>query len=316
MAFVKMMLICLSLLIVGVAAAQNFDSLHHMSHSAEGNWVELQGENSVMVPNLTLARPAVSWTYPYAVHPIYQQNQTISGTFFGARDLADCTVKVLAAKLHFSSFMGAVNVLDGPVTIADTYGTFGARQLNATGDASFAIPGMPCGIYSLYVIDENSSTVLSASPFLVTETEIEVETPSEISAGDLLPVNVELELENGSDGRPLVFGAFIVSAWDYRGLSLEITGDGTINGTSIGAAWNENAIVIQGDFHPSWDLLARLLMIFPENSAAAMQDSLDGDVELYMITDDSWEPGNYVLTCCVISEGTVVGLDQTEVAIA
>jgi methanogen extracellular protein (TIGR04279 family) len=314
MGFVKLMLICLSLIIAGVAAAQNFDSLHHASDPSEGNWVELLGENSLMVPNVNLSRPGVSWTYPYDVHPVYHQNQTISGTFFGARDLANGTIEPQTAELHYSSFMSAVNVLDGPVNLKDASGALSAYNLNATGDASFSIPAMPVGIYAVYIIDEKSSKVLSASPLLVTETEIEVESPSEISAGDLFPVNVRLK--DGSDGRLLHFGAFIVSAEDYRGLSLNITGDGTSNGTLITATWIGDPMEVQGDFDVSWDLLARLLMIFPMNSAAALQDSADGEVELYMITEDDWEPGTYVLTCIVLSDDAVVGLDQMKVAIA
>ncbi len=313
MGFAKMMLICLSLIFLGVSQAQTFETTHHASDPEDGNWIELLGENSVVVPTVTLERPIVNWDYPYSVHPIYHQNQTIRGTFFGARDLTG-TVDVIMAQLHYSSFMGAVEVLAGPVTVADVFDTFGPFTLNAMGDASFSLLGAEPGIYSLYVIDANSSTVLTASPLLVTEMEVEVDTPSEIFAGDLLPISVEIE--NESDGRPLVVGAFMVSDRDYRALTFNITGNGTINDTTISVAWNKDVFEIKGDFHPSWDLFANLLMIFPEDSAAAVQDSADGSAELYLITDDTWEVGTYVLTCCVISEGTVVGMNQTEVEIA
>ena len=56
-------------------------------------------------------------------------------------------------------------------------------------------------------------------------------------------------------------------------------------------------------------------MIFPQNSAAALEESAEGEVELYMITEEDWEPGRYVLTCLVLSEGDLVGLNQTEVVI-
>jgi len=307
-----MMLICFSLLSLGVYQAQTFGSTHHASDPDDGNWVELRGDNSVLVPTVTLKRPNVSWTYPYGVHPVYGQNQMIRSTFFGARDLSG-TVNVTLAQLHYSSFMGVVGVLDGPVAIADVLYTFGPFTLNASGDASFSLPGAPAGIYSLYVIDVNSSKVLTASPLLVTETEIKVEAPREISAGDLLPLSVEIE--NESDGRPRVVGAFMLSDRDYRALALNITGDGTIEGTLIAVTWNGDAFEIRGGFHPSWDLFSNLLMIFPEDSAAAIQDSVDGDADLYLITEDTWAAGTYVLTCCVISEGIVLGLNQTEVEI-
>ena len=71
---------------------------------------------------MNLTRPGVSWTYPYEVHPIYQQNQTIYGTFFGARDPANETIEVQIADLHYSSFIGAVDVLNGSVIEASATG--------------------------------------------------------------------------------------------------------------------------------------------------------------------------------------------------
>lgn len=71
---------------------------------------------------MNLARPGVSWTYPYEFHPIYQQNQTIYCTFFGARVLTNETIEVQIADLHYSSFIGAVDVQDGPVIKASAIG--------------------------------------------------------------------------------------------------------------------------------------------------------------------------------------------------
>lgn len=313
MGFAKMMLICLSLVVAGVGQAQTFESTHHTSHPADGNWVELQGDADVMIPAVNLARIDACWTYPYSIHPVYIENQTIRGTFFGDPSQADGWIRIIPAILHYSSFMSAVGALDGTFNITDSDGVVGAFSSNATGDASFSIPGMAAGLYALYIVDETSSTVLAASPLLVTEKVMEVAAPSEISAGDLLPVKVQVA--NWSEGRPLVFGAIMLSDRDYRGLDLNITGDGTISGTQIAVAWKDDEFEIQGDFHPEWELFAELLMIFPENSAAAVQDSPDGEVDLNLITEKSWVPGPYVLTCCSISEGTVVGINQTAVLI-
>jgi len=266
-----------------------------------------------MVPKVTLNRPGVCWTYPYQTHPVYDQNRTGSATFFGGRDLADCTVEIWAERFNLSRFLSAVGLLDGPENSTCGPELLGAIHLNATGDGSFAVPGMPPGIYAIYVADENSSALLSASPLLVAETEMVVETPPQIRPGDLFPVKVGLE--DRSPGRHLHYGAFAVSVEDYRRLSLEATGDGTLNGTLITAIWNEERLEIEGDLEVGWDLLARLLMIFPQNSAAALEESAEGEVELYMITEEDWEPGRYVLTCLVLSEGDLVGLNQTEVVI-
>jgi len=128
-------------------------------------------------------------------------------------------------------------------------------------------------------------------------------------------LEVKVKLDDGYDGRPLTYGTFIVSAEDYRALTFNITGDGSRPGTVVNLRWNEEALSIQGDFDIGWDLLARMLMIFPRDSAAALQDSVDGEVTLYMITEDDWAPGAYILTSIVLSEEGVVGLNQTEVMI-
>lgn len=313
MGFAKLILICLSLFCPGVSVAADCGNLHHANHYSDGNWIELQGESSIMVPMVSLTRAGVNWTYPYSVHPVYHQNQTINATFFGVRDLANGTIQVVVDCLHYTSFMSAVDVLDGPSNLTSGCIGFGPYQLNSAGDTSFSLPGMASGMYSIYIICENSSAPLSASPLLVTEMEMEVETPPEISAGDLIPVNIKLK--DGSSDRPQVFGAFIVSARDYRALGLNISGNGTVGDTLVNLVWKENALEIEGDLRPSWDLFAKLLMIFPENSTASMQDSVEGKVELYLITEDGWSPGTYVLTCCVISDGAVVGLNQMEVVI-
>jgi methanogen extracellular protein (TIGR04279 family) len=312
-AVVKVMVICLCLLCAGAAAALDHSYSNDTSLNADGNWIELQGENSIKLPMVSLSRASVNWTYPIASHPVYHESQMINATFFGSRDLANETIEVFVDDLAYSSFMRAVDVLDGPANFTATFGTFGPYRLNSTGDASFSLQGMAAGIYSIYVAFENSSWPLSASPLLVTETDMEVSTPPVTSAGDLLAVKVKLD--DGYDGRPLTYGTFIVSAEDYRALTFNITGDGSRPGTVVNLRWNEEALSILGDSDIGWDLLARMLMIFPRDSAAALQDSVDGEVTLYMITEDDWAPGAYILTSIVLSQEGVVGLNQTEVMI-
>jgi methanogen extracellular protein (TIGR04279 family) len=313
MGFAKLILICLSLLVAGVVQASNLETSHHSRDPSEGNWVELQGENAVVIPNVTLSRSALSWTYPYNRYPIYHQNQTVSGTFFGSKDLANGTIELRTAPISSTSFLASVDVLDDHINLTDASPASAPLKLNYSGDAHFSFPAMPTGIYAVYVTSDNSSSVLSASPVLIAEKEVVVEAPQEVRAGDILPVRVTLK--DGSDSYDLHYGAFMVSAEDYRGLSLNLTGDGTLDGTLIKVTWNEEELDIEGDFDVGWDLLARLLLIFPMNSAAALQDSADGEAELNMITEDGWKPGSYVLTCCVISEDAMVGLNQTEVVI-
>src|SRR5690606_36738962 len=142
MGFAKMMLICLSLVVAGDGQAQTFESTHHTSHPADGNWVELQGDAGVMVPPVNLARIDACWTYPYSIHPGHTETQTSRGTFFGAPSQAAGWIRVMPAILHYSSLRSAVGSRAGPCTTTDSDGVGGASPSSATGDASFSIPGM------------------------------------------------------------------------------------------------------------------------------------------------------------------------------
>ncbi len=302
----RAMLICFLFLSVGVAA-QNYSSSYHSCDPVEGNWTQIEGTNFIRMPVIGLARPDTNWTYPYDHHPVTSSNETISGIFFGSSSLANATVEICIASLNSSAFLSAVNVLDLPVDINCSGDSF---RLNSSGDSSFAVQGRSPGIYALYVIERNATVVLSASLIIVAEEKIAVEVPSEIPAG--YPLEVKVQTSNRSDGRSRHYGAFLVPANDYEAANLTMTGNGTRQGTWFAINTGVDSVEIPGDLDVSMDLLVDLLVLFPSNSAVALQDTPKQDAELYLITEPDWEPGTYILTSIVLVEGGIIGLEQVE----
>jgi hypothetical protein len=45
----------------------------------------------------------------------------------------------------------------------------------------------------------------------------------------------------------------------------------------------------------------KLMYLLPSNSAVAMQESLQSEVELFLLTDAAWQKGDYILSCAVYS---------------
>ncbi len=302
----RAMLICFLLLSAG-AAAQNYSSSYHSCDPVEGNWTQIEGTNFIRMPVISLARLDTNWTYPYDRQPVSSSNETISGIFFGSSSLANATVEICIALLNSSAFLSAVNVLDLPVDINCSGDSF---RLNSSGDLSFAMPGRSPGIYALYVIERNATVVLSASLIIVAEEVITVEVPSEIPTG--FPLEVKVQTSNRSDGRSRHYGAFLVPSSCYEAANLTMTGNGTRRGTWFAINMGADSVEFPGDLDVSMDLLMDLLVLFPPNSAVALQDTPKQEAELYLITEPDWEPGTYILTSVVLVEDGIIGLEQVE----
>jgi len=310
--------ILLSLILsAGSAAASDYSASLHADDPFEGNWTELCGPSSTMIPAIILTRSDVSWTYPHELHPIYTPDQNITGTFFGSSGLANLTVHITVADLNISNFLRAMNMVAGPVRINPDGESF---DLNSLGDVSFSIPGTSPGIRALYVVDNNSSTVLSAVPVLIAEREIMVEAPPVVGPGDLLFVKISVPNDstngsiNESDDVHFHYGAILIALEDYRKINLTMTGNGTLEDASFFLSKGENSVEIPSDFKLSSDMLMDFVMMLPPESAVAFQmDLYEQESELCMITEPGWAQGTYILTCAVVSDSGIIGLKQMEI---
>ncbi len=102
---------------------------------------------------------------------------------------------------------------------------------------------------------------------------------------------------------------------DYDRSSLSIATDSTTENLSFSIAIDNRSMQTSGMPSISTDFLMRILMLLPENSAASIEASTKPETEFYLITDPSWEKGNYTLTCAVSSGKVLEGLKQVTIEV-
>ncbi len=88
-----LMMICL---LPAAVLAGDYISVPHTSDLLEGGWIELEGDNMVQIPNLSLISPNANLTYPITLYPAYAGGQAISGTFRGPENLKETEVEYLS----------------------------------------------------------------------------------------------------------------------------------------------------------------------------------------------------------------------------
>ena len=284
--------------------------MSHASDPWEGNWIELIGSNLVRVPMVSLNGSETICIHPHNYQSICAKNQTIYGNFYGTNQLANTTIKVNMIKLNFMNFLDTSNSSYELTKLKDKAATL---KLNDTGDAPFAFINMSNGIYILYITDENATYVLSASPLLITEKDIVIYvSQQDARVGDPLAVNVRVP--NGSlEREDILYGAIILPLADYENINMTVITNDGFQDAKFTINWGGNSLEIFENSKIYSAILMNLLIMFPANSAAALQESTKPVDDLYLITDFDWEPGTYILICGVLSEKGLVGLKEVKI---
>jgi methanogen extracellular protein (TIGR04279 family) len=266
--------------------------------------VLLEGTNLIRAPEMSITGPEANWTYPYSYYPIYVAGQTISGTYIGPEG-ASGTVVAYISGFNVSEFLNGSFVPSRAVQNGMSF------ALNRTGVAQFSVSGVQSGVYTLYIVDENSSTVLSEIPLLITPQNVSIDSPSEVRAGGIMNVTVKT---SGTENMTRYYGAVMFSRKDYDGVRLNISKNGGNLSSTI--EWGNTSMQVLGLPALSMAFVTKLLPILPQDSAAGMQESTKPEAGFYLITDPNWEQGDYILTCAVYSSGTgMLGMGQREVEV-
>jgi len=303
----------------------------HSSDPHEGGWIELQGENMISVPSasclngswtpkgdgtLNEAGASIdngtlnanetangSWTYPFPEYPSYEENETISGIFWGDRTLADANATLCLSAFSLADFLSALGITNKSINLTPP----GPKlQLNETGDAAFSLPGRPMGIYTLYLADNQNHTILSAAPVLVTRN-LQPDLPSNLSAGQILPVRLNSSAPAGN----YTLAALMLPEESYSSASLALFRNMSVNVTARLTISNQSLDLLSRpkDYE---QLLSQILALLPEDSSAAMQESRRANGQLYLLTDQDWHRGKYMLICAIYTSGQgVVALGQS-----
>ena len=208
-------------------------------------------------------------------------------------------------------------MIDGKVKVD---GMSSSVQLNNSGDAFFALNGLSSGIYTIFIMDENNSVVLSALPLLVSKAELILQMPDNIKAGDFMQLKVNISTANNqsisqSDNSSRIFAAIMISRKDYENASLKLDTNGTKESLKSTLTLGDKSMQIQLS-NISSEQLMPLLYLLPENSAIGIQESKEPWADILLITDENWAKGSYILTSAVYSSGKgLLGLNQETVEV-
>ncbi|MDD1760070.1 MAG: hypothetical protein LUQ44_05635 [Methanothrix sp.] len=263
--------------------------------------ITLNGANPISMPNLGIG---TNWTYPYDQVPVLRENQSINGILSGAKDSAVeiCIDQLSVTELLKSSPAMKRHNCSGP-----------SVKLNQTHEAGFTLPGINSGIYTLSAFN-GSGALLTALYILIGRENLSLQLPESTAAGEPLKVKANITLKNHNQS--LISGAIMISADDYRNISLNLTSKRTGTGYNSTLSLGNRSAQLPEFSHISLDLAMRLLYLLPSNSAVGIQESQQSETEIFMITDETWPKGEYILTYAIYSrqEG-LLGIKQQKIMV-
>lgn len=289
-------------LVLGLFSVFNFMDVipGYAQEGSQFGAILLEKTDAIEMPQLNIG---ANWSYAYEGIPVIGENQSLNGSISSG-------LKSSGVNLCIKPFSATEILKASEVENLSCTGT--SLELNLTEQANFSIPGMAEGLYTLSLSDLNRTQELSALQLLVAQEDLALRLPSSIQAGD--PLKVEANISGINQSK--IFGVIMISGQDYDNMSLNLTSRESGSGYNSTLKIGEREGQLPSLTNLSYDLAMDLLYLLPQNSAVAIQESLQSDVELFLITDTAWPKGEYILTCAVFSskEG-LLGLKQETVKV-
>ena len=151
-------------------------------------------------------------------------------------------------------------------------------------------------------------------PLLITEGQTVLQMPSIVKEEEPF---IQVKMNTTAPGnQSKFFAAIMISRKDYENASLSIAKNETTNNLDLNLSLGSKSLQIQGPPKISSQLLMNLLPLLPANSAVGLQESTQPGVELILLTDKSWEKGEYILTGGIYSPGKgLLGIKQSVVEV-
>ena len=267
-----------------------------------------------MVPNMSLSEAADN-TYLFDSLPVYSANKTVNGTFSLSQEnghmdalsrIAVCVspfnISEYTSGLPESRHFAGIDCIETHV------------ESNDSSNASFSIPKKPAGMYTLYVVDENKSAIISKQPFLVTEGDVILEMNYKVTS---LEPFIRIKMNSTVfENQSKFFAAFMIPMKDYENVSLNLSENKTTDGLDMNLSIGSKSMQTYGSPRISSELLMNLLPLLPPNSAVGLQESTQPGVDLILMTDQPWSTGYYVMTCGIYSpKAGLIGIKQTNVEV-
>ncbi|MCJ7444368.1 MAG: hypothetical protein MUO26_07560 [Methanotrichaceae archaeon] len=297
----KRWMIVLVLFTIFLILANSQDFARTNDHPEQTNII-LRGDAQIQLPNIVVNTPNANWTFTSGEYPIFE-TQNLSGTVEGPNDLAGSTINFCPGSFDIK------NLFDKPKSSTKSCWPV---KLNDSSIGSFSIPGINGGFYLLNITDENKSASISIMPLVVTFENLTVNITEEIRSGDSISAKVSTSSVAGNNS---YFAAILVPRQDYVNSKIVVSGNSSANLLTNISIGNKSA-QIDGLPRLSSDLIYGLMSILPSNSTAAFQESNQSEIDFFMITDSSWEKGEYILTTAVYQPRIgLTGLNQETIEI-
>ena len=332
-----------SVVIETAGTTEKLTFANHTNSTDEGNWIQLENGESMLLPNISFRYEGVNYTnrtrngrnvtitinqklinktvfYPYKYHQVYTPGKNITAVFYGSTCFTNKSAVAHLIKITASDMMNVLDeALDGNTApFHDTLNESSCSSfvLNETGDAKLDLGRPMAGDYVIVIINRTNEnvTIFSATPVPVLKYGLTVTVePLTPQPGDFIDVSVELL--NASEGNYL-YGAIIMHENDYR-TSIVLQSNGTVPGNGTNLTLNRvrlNKTDITGlDRYKLIDIIEKTT----RNASIGFTDTDQTTASLALIIDDNWEVGEYVLLVGVYSpDGGLVALDQTKITLA
>ena len=149
-----------------------------------------------------------------------------------------------------------------------------------SGCASYQSGRLPLGEYILLAKQANQSSYRIQLPILVQD-ELLMDAPENLTAGQILPVN----LVRAGNLSSHALGCLFMPLEDYDRINVTFMQNLSIN---LGSRSTSLSRISQEE-------VMKVLTILPENSAIAMESEASNQTSLSLITEESWEKGDYML---------------------
>jgi hypothetical protein len=283
-----------------------------------GNLINLEGGDAFQIP-LSLSESADETLLSDRI-PVYSANRSINGTFSsshdcnGSRIITKSKITVCVSPFNISAYLAGFPE-GGHLAGIDCIETIVAETVVESNDsnaANFMISKKPAGMYTLYVLDENKSNLISKQPFLITEGEIVLKMDQIVASSEPF-IRIKMNT-TAFKNQSKFFAAFLIPREDYDNVSLSLAENRTTGGSDLNLSLGSKSLQMYGSLRVSSDLLTNLLPLLPQGSAVGLQESTQPGVDLILMTDQPWEKGQYVLICGIYSpEKGPIGIKQANV---
>ncbi len=305
-------ILLLLLIVLANAAALGDSSSAFFGYSLGASSISLEGNDTLLMPKMAFP-DGTGWMEHFERIPVYSINQSINGAYHSSVQPGASNISMCISPFDLSFLISDEERVDFSGKICEkNYPAI--NDSNSTDSKSFLLSRTRSGMYSLYFVDEERSSLLISMPLLITEGRTVLQAPSIVEADEpFIPVMMNTSVA-GNESK--FFAAILISRSNYENASLSIAKNRTTNGPDITISLGSKSLHINGPIRVSSKLLMDLLPLLPENSAIGLQESSHQGVDLVLLPDESWVRGEYILTGGIYSPGKgLLGIKQCEILI-